>query len=805
MLDFPKLANFHNDDLPEQKKFKNEVLKDFWICLVSRETSLLCRKEVLTGKAKFGISGAGKEVPQIAMARAFHKGDFRAGYYRDQTFMFAIGELTVRDFFAQLYADPINDPHSGGRQMIAHYATDFIDKDGAWTKHTDKYNISAGVSSTAGQAARSMGLALGSKIYRALDYLDKEKHFSDNGNEVCFSTIGDASTSEGVFWESLNAAAVAKVPLVCSVWDDGYGISVPVELQTVKGSISKALQGFVIDDEGKGIYLYNVKAWNYPELISLYERAVKLTRETHIPSLIHVDECTQPQGHSTSGSHERYKPKERLEWEANHDCIEIMAKWMLENGIIDSENLQSLRVQAKEYVREQKNIAFKSFHGPVKEKQEKLEKIIQKLSELDQTLVSQSLKELKSYTSPVSSELLRTARKLYSQIAIMDVEKSKELKSWIENEELKAHENYGTHLYSETKNSALNVPVVPAVYSETSENLNGYKIINNFFKMKFEQYDNIVAFGEDVGQIGDVNQGFTGLQEKYSIHRVWDSGIREWTIMGQAIGLAMRGFRPIAEIQYLDYLVYGLPPLMDDLATLRYRSVGKQMAPAIIRTRGHRLEGIWHTGSPIGMILNSLRGIYVLVPRNMVQAAGMYNTMLSSDDPCLLIEVLNGYRRKEILPDNFADFTVPLGVPEILQKGEDVSLVSYGACIQEAEKALIILNQLGISVELIDVQTLIPFDLEHSIAESLKKTNHLVILDEDVPGGASAYILDKILNEQSGFKYLDNNAKCITAKEHRTPYGDDGDYHSKPNAEDIVKCIYQLMQDQQPDRYPKIY
>lgn len=780
----------------------NEVLKDFYICCLSREVSLLGRKEVLTGKAKFGILGDGKEVPQVAMARAFKKGDHRSGYYRDQTFMFALGLMSVEDFFAQLYADPENDPFSGGRQMNAHFSTPYIDEQGEWLDHKDKFNISSDISPTAGQMARALGLAYASVKYRNNKDL-QDAVFSDSGNEVCFCTIGDASTSEGVFFETVNAAAVIKAPLAISVWDDGYGISVPRTLQTAKDSISKALQGFAVEDDDKGVYIYRAKGWDYTALVEMYEKGIQKVRETHQPCIFHIQELTQPQGHSTSGSHERYKSEDRLKWEQEHDCIEKMAEWIINSGIVDRKRVEEIREQAIQDAREGKKNAWNTYRGQVNAVKEHFERKFNDFAaELPVEETQRITNKLNELITPNWSEIVSVARQL--RVALINhLGKSDEgLDAFIREQFLKADEYYHTHLYSETAKSALQVPVVPPSYTDETEQIPGYQILNQFFDHALQNFPELYAFGEDVGKIGDVNQGFAGLQEKYGKERVFDTGIREWTIIGQAIGMAMRGLRPIAEIQYLDYLMYALSPLTDDLATLRYRSAGTQKAPAIIRTRGHRLEGIWHAGSHLGMILHALRGIHVLVPRNMTQAAGMYNTLLQSDDPALVIECLNGYRLREPKPENIGEYTVPLGQPEVLREGSDLTLVTYGSCVRLAEDACNALEVLGISVELIDVQTLLPFDLEGVIKSSLSKTNRIVFLDEDVPGGATAYMMDEILEDQDGYYLLDSKPICITAKAHRPPFGSDGDYFTKPNSEDVVERIYDMMNEVNPDYYP---
>lgn len=777
-----------------------EILQDFEWCCISREASLLGRKEVLTGKAKFGIFGDGKEVPQVAMAKAFKNGDFRAGYYRDQTFAFVTGISTVEAFFAQLYADADNDPHSGGRQMNSHFATPFFDKSGDWIAQKNRYNNTAGISPTAGQMGRALGLALASKKYRESKVLPQDNPFSNGGNEVCFCTIGDASTSEGAFWETMNAAGVLRVPLAVSVWDDGYGISVPIEYQTIKSSISKALEGFQLDENGNGIHIYVEKAWNYPALVKLYTTAIEQMRASHIPALFHIEEVTQPQGHSTSGSHERYKSKERLDWERDRDCILLMEHWMIQQGIATAEECKAIKEKSKKYARECRDRAWKAYNDPIQARVRELLSIYQQM-EADFPDVAQYQQALKSTISPILSEVLQNARRvLYASLGINAASRMA-LEQWVQNIQAIGAQRYHSHLYSNSQYAARRIPVVPPVYTEQSPLKNGFEIMNAFFDKALAKYPALFAFGEDVGQIGDVNQGFAGLQKKYGEERIFDTAIREWTIVGQAIGMAMRGLRPIAEIQYLDYLVYGLPPLTDDLATARYRSNGIQQAPAIIRTRGHRLEGIWHAGSQMGLLLHSLRGIYLLVPRNMTQAAGFYNTMLQSDDPAIIIECLNGYRLKEKLPDNIGEYTVPLGVPEILQEGEDISIVTYGSCVRVVQEGAALLKENGISCEIIDVQSLLPFDLEHRIVASLKKTNRVLFVDEDVPGGATAYMMQEVLEKQGGYRYLDAAPATLTASDHRPPYGSDGDYFSKPNPEDVFEAVYKILYEAEPQRF----
>ncbi|MDX2069428.1 MAG: thiamine pyrophosphate-dependent enzyme [Haliscomenobacter sp.] len=780
---------------------REEVLEDFRICCVSREVSLMARKEVLTGKAKFAVTGDGKEVPQVAMAKAFMKGDYRAGYYRDQTWMFALGIVSLEDYFAQLYADTENDPFSGGRQMNNHFATPIVDpQTGEWANQLEQYNVSSDVSCTAGQMARALGFAFASKKYRESKALSQGTPFSVNGNEVCFSTIGDASTSEGIFWEVINAAGVLQVPLVISVWDDGYGISVPVEYQTTKGSISAVLSGFEPDENNAGVRIYTEKAWRYPELVALYKSVIDDARQQHQPALIHIQEVTQPQGHSTSGSHERYKSKERLQWERDFDCILQMEQWMIAEGLASPDETRQIRDKARKTVKEARDRAWKAYATPTIQTRKQLEGIYQDMLG-SHPRIQPLVKEAQELITPVISELLQSARRIVYQTIGEDSPARQTLVKWVKEVEALAQQRYHTHLYSETPNAALKVPVVAPEYSEDSPVKNGFEILNAYFDAIIEKDPRVYGFGEDVGKIGDVNQGFAGLQAKHGEERVFDTGIREWSIMGQAIGMSMRGLKPIAEIQYLDYLLYGLEPLSDDVACLRYRTNGIQTAPLIVRTRGHRLEGIWHAGSPMGMMINSLRGMYILTPRNMTQAAGMYNTMLLSDEPAIIVECLNGYRLKEQLPDNIGTFTVPVGVPETLQEGTDVTLVTYGSCVRVAQEGMKMLEKMGISVELIDAQSLLPFDVHHQIVESLKKTNRVVFMDEDVPGGASAYMMREVLEVQDGYQFLDAAPLTITAKAHRPPYGSDGDYFTKPNPEDVFETIYKMMCEGEPARF----
>lgn len=792
-LDSPILDKVLFKDGGKKKSFLNEVIEDFWLALVSRELSLQGRREVLTGKAKFGVFGDGKEVAQIAMAKAFKKGDHRAGYYRDQTLMMALGVSTPEQFLAQMYADPNNDPFSGGRQMTGHFATPYIDDGGEWTDHLKGYNISAGLSCTAGQMGRALGLAFASKKYRQLDLGEQYDSFSNNGNEICFCTIGDASTSEGVFWETMNAAAVEKVPLLVAVWDDGYGISVPVEKQTVKGSISRALEGFLRDEYGDGMDLYTVDGYDYQKLCLTFEKAAKKVRKKHIPALVHVKNMTQQQGHSTSGSHERYKSKERLQWEKEYDCNYKMKQWLIKNNILTEDRIEEMEKEARTFVSARKKKAWSDFQEPNEQCRRSLQSVLASVASLSEEVKTKYSKELSELVFPSRGEIVQIARNLVYHLHALELNIPSEITSFIETHNASVKEDFGSHLYSEDDKSPLLVPVVHPEYHEDSPELSGYQVINQFFDIAFSKYPGLLAFGEDVGKIGDVNQGMAGLQVKYGEERVFDAGIREWTIMGQGAGLAMRGLQPIAEIQYLDYLAYALPILTDDVATLRYRSNGQQQVPMIIRTRGHRLEGIWHTGSPLGMMIHALRGIHILTPRNMVQAAGMYNTLLQGNDPGIIVECLNGYRLKEKLPSNMGDYTVPLGIPEVLMEGDHITVVTYGSCVRYAMAAAIKLKDFGISVELIDVQSLLPFDLERIIVNSLRKTNKVLFLDEDVPGGASAYMMQQVLEVQDGFKYLDARPYTLTAQDHRTPYGNDGDYYAKPQTEDIIEMVYEIV------------
>lgn len=789
----------------------DEILQDFRLACESRHASLFGRKEVFMGKAKFGIFGDGKEVAQIAMAKAFQNGDFRSGYYRDQTFMFAIGELSIQEYFAQLYAHPDEtlEPASAGRMMNGHFATRMLDASGAFKNLTASKNSSADISPTAGQMPRLVGLAFASKLYRENKALHAKEFedYSINGNEVAFGTIGNASTSEGLFYESINAAGVLQIPMLMAIWDDAYGISVPQEFHTTKGSISEALAGFQRTKDKKGYEIIVVKGWDYEALIAAFQKAAKISREEHVPTMVHVVEMTQPQGHSTSGSHERYKSKERLEWEAEHDCIKKFREYIVAEGIATEEELDQIDKEAKETAKKAKEEAWKAFSGSLKEDQQTV------LGLLDQAAAESSkseqvkaiAQELKEAMNPIRMDAVKAAKRALWEMRGEDHEGRTQLAQWVEDIMQSSFDRYSSHVTSESDESPLKVEEIKPTYDSEAKEVDGREVVQACFDAALARDPRIFAFGEDVGKIGDVNQGFAGLQEKYGEWRVMDTGIREATIIGQGIGAAMRGLRPIAEIQYLDYLLYAIQILSDDLATLQYRTKGGQKAPLIVRTRGHRLEGVWHSGSMISLILGSLRGIHLLVPRDMTRAAGFYNTLLQSDDPALMIECLNGYRLKEKMPTNIGEFTVPLGVPEVLREGQDVTVVTYGSMCRIIMESATKLEELGISVEVIDVQSLMPFDLHHSIVESLKKTNRVVFADEDVPGGASAYMMQKVLEEQGGYRYLDSQPVTITGKEHRPAYASDGDYFSKPNVEEVVEKVYKLMNEFNPGSYPAIY
>jgi len=787
--------------------FKTEVLNDYKIAVTSRECSLLGRREVLTGKAKFGIFGDGKEVPQLAMAKAFKNGDFRSGYYRDQTFMMAIGELSIQQFFAGLFghADLQHDPMSAGRQMGGHFATHSLNEDGSWKNLTLQKNSSADISPTAGQMPRLLGLAQASKIYRNVSGINNSENFSVQGNEIAWGTIGNASTSEGLFFETINAAGVLQVPMVMSVWDDEYGISVHAKHQTTKENISEILKGFQRDEHTKGFEIFRVKGWDYPSLVDTYQTAAQVAREEHTPVLIHVQELTQPQGHSTSGSHERYKNAERLQWEADFDCIKQMKLWMINLNIATQEELDEMEANAKKEVLQAKKQAWEAYVNPAKTEQAEALALLNEIAveSPNQAFIMPLINELKSSKEPIRKEILSTARKVLR--LIVGESKQQLLSDWIVNYTSKIQPKFSSHLFSASKQQVTSVAEVLPTYPEQPEEVDARMVLRDNFDAIFQKYPETLIFGEDAGTIGDVNQGLEGMQEKYGEMRVSDVGIREATILGQGIGMAMRGLRPIAEIQYLDYLLYAIQIMSDDLATLQYRTSGRQKAPLIIRTRGHRLEGIWHSGSPMGMIINAIRGIHVLVPRNMTKAAGFYNTLLETDEPALVVECLNGYRLKEKMPSNVGYFKTPIGVVETMKRGSDITVVSYGSTLRLIEQAAVELQAVNISVELIDAQSLLPFDIKHDIVKSVEKTNRLLVVDEDVPGGASAFMLQKILEEQNAYRYLDSKPETLTAKAHRPAYGTDGDYFSKPSAEDIFEKIYAIMHEAKPEIYPSLY
>jgi len=787
----------------------DDILYDYKIGYASRQASLIGRKEVFLGRAKFGIFGDGKEMAQVAMARFFRNGDHRSGYYRDQTFMFAAGMLTIQQYFAQLYAhtDLEAEPASGGRLMNGHFATRMLDENGNWINQTKTKNSSADVSPTAAQMPRLVGLAWASKLYRENKQLKGLKDFSINGNEVAFGTIGNASTSEGIFFESINAAAVLQIPMVLSIWDDGYGISVPNEYHTPKVDISKVLEGFRINQKEKGLALYKVNGWDYPDLIRVYKEASLQARETHIPAVIHVDEMTQPLGHSTSGSHERYKSKQRLAWEAEHDCLKKMKEWILGSGIASEDLLEQIESEATKMAKEGKDNAWSEYIKVlIQDKNEALELLDQLNKELGPfEQLTKYRDSLDALPHPLKLETIKPLKYALRYTRNQSSLTRKKIREWLKTKDDRNQKDYSSHIYSDSKDAALKVKVIPPIYSENSKLVDGREVLQACFDSVLDRDPRIVAFGEDLGKIGDVNQAFAGLQEKYGELRVMDTSIRETTILGQGIGIALRGLRPLAEIQYLDYLIYTIQTMSDDLACTHYRTVGGQKAPVIIRTRGHRLEGVWHSGSPLGMILNSIRGIYVLVPRNMTQAAGFYNTMLQSDDPSLIIETLNAYRLKERIPDNIMEFTIPVGVPEVLNEGSDCTIVTYGAMCRIAMDAAAQLKDVGISLEVIDVQTLLPFDIHHKIVESVKKTNRVIFADEDVSGGASAFMMQQVLEGQNAYQYLDSKPVTLCSKDHRPAYSSDGDYFSKVNAEDIYDTVYAMLNEVNPVDYPEIY
>lgn len=788
------------------EEFKTEILADYRLANSSRHASLIGRKEVLSGKAKFGIFGDGKEIAQIAMAKQFLPGDFRSGYYRDQTFMFAIGQSNITAFFAQLYGTPDikAEPSSAGRSMNGHFSTRLLNEDGSWKDLATIKNSSSDISPTAGQMPRLLGLAWASKLYRNNPDLHHMTSFSDKGNEVAFGTIGDASTSEGHFWETINAAGVLQVPMAISVWDDGYGISVSAKYQTTKQNISEILKGFERNEKGEGYVILKAKGWDYPALCEMYAKGIKICREEQVPVLFHITELTQPQGHSTSGSHERYKSKERLEWEIENDCIKKTREWIISSAIATAEECDLIESDAKKYALDCKKTAWSEFMNPLKNE-------IKEVSDMFDAIISSTgqsafiLKiknDLNIVIDPARKDIVVAIQKVLRLLRNEKSPAKKILQDWHTQYQKINIERYNSTVYSTSKESVGNIVPIAPTYDDDAKLVDGREILQSNFDKLFAKDPRLVAFGEDLGKIGDVNQGFAGLQAKFGEIRITDTGIREATIIGQGIGLALRGLRPIAEIQYVDYMLYAIQTLSDDLATLQYRTKGGQKAPVIIRTRGHRLEGVWHSGSPMGMIINAIRGIHVMVPRNMVQAAGFYNTLLASDEPGLIVECLNGYRLKEKLPSNIGEFRIPLGVPEILQEGTDMTLVTYGSCVRIALDAVHYLEELNISLEIIDCQTLLPFDNQHIIAKSLQKTNKLLILDEDVPGGASAYILQQIIERQNAFQFLDSEPITLTAKDHRAPYGSDGDFFSKPSVEDVVNSVYRIFNDYNPSQFP---
>lgn len=789
---------------------REQILADYRLAYESRQVSLLGRRDVMGGRAKFGIFGDGKEVAQIAAARSFQRGDFRSGYYRDQTFVAALGELPWQVVFAQLYAhnDIAYEPNTAGRNMNGHFATRWLDENGLWLNQTEFYNSVCDLAPTAGQIPRALGLAYASKLYRLNPELNYLTQFSRKGNEVTYGTIGDASTSQGMFWEAMNAAAVLQVPLLMSVWDDGYGISVPVDYQTAKASISKAMAGLQRDEQDeRGIEIFAVKGWDYIGLIETYQQAARICREEHVPVLVHVQELTQPQGHSSSGSHERYKSKERLAWEAEYDCNRQFRLWILSNGYATNDELETIEQEALKVARQARNEAWNAYVQSMQDDYDQALDLLQRTARNhpngpDLMMIRE---ELRRVYNPLRRDATAAIKKALRVLRADEVSIKQEMQDWLKRTNADNEDRFSSHLYSQSPESPLKIKAVPAQYSENSPLLDGYLLMQRYFDSLFGRDPRVVALGEDVGHIGDVNQGFAGLQEKYGEIRITDTGIRETTIIGQGIGLAMRGLRPITEIQYFDYIYYALATLTDDLATLQYRTKGGQKAPLIIRTRGHRLEGIWHSGSPMGAMLNSLRGLHVLVPRNMTQAAGFYNTLMKGDDPALLIECLNGYRLKERLPDNITEFCVPLGIPEQIREGSDVTVVTYGSMCRIVMEAASQLAAVGISVEIIDVQTLLPFDIHHIIVESIKKTNRVIFADEDLPGGASAYMLQQVVEEQNAYRYLDSPPRTLTARAHRPPYGSDGDYFSKPNVENVFDIVYDLMREVEPQRFPELY
>ncbi len=791
------------------EEMKATILNDYKLANLSRETSLLGRREVLTGKAKFGIFGDGKELAQIAWSKVFEDGDFRSGYYRDQTFMMAIDQLSVEEFFASLYADTNleNEPASAGRQMNGHFSTRSLDENGQWKNLTEQKNSSADISPTAGQMPRLLGLAQASKIYRNVKELSSDNNFSKGGNEVAWGTIGNASTSEGLFFETINAAGVLQVPMVISVWDDEYGISVHAKHQTTKENISEILKGFQRDETGNGYEIIRVKGWDYPELVLAYQKASKIAREEHVPVMVHVRELTQPQGHSTSGSHERYKNKERLEWEAEYDCIQQMKTWILQNALATEEELDQIVKDAKKEVREAKARAWKKYLDPIKSEVAEASALFAALAAKSEQgpFIEKIKNDLEQITEPIRRDVISAARTILRMVRNESSDEKMAIINFLKVNAEKNHDRYSTYLTSETSGKAIDVESIEPTYADEPEMVDARIILRDNFDTILANKSETLVFGEDSGKIGDVNQGLEGLQDKHGELRVSDAGIREATILGQGIGMAMRGLRPIAEIQYLDYLLYALQIMSDDLATVHYRTKGGQKAPVIVRTRGHRLEGIWHSGSPMGAIINAVRGMNVLVPRDMTKAAGFYNTMLQADEPALIVECLNGYRLKEAKPTNLGEFTTPVGVVEAIKEGSDITLVTYGSTCRIVMEAAQILDQLGISAEVIDVQSLLPFDLAGDISKHLEKTNRLLVIDEDVPGGASAFILQQIIDDQGGYRFLDSAPSTLTAKAHRPAYGTDGDYFSKPSVDDVVEKVYEIMHEVNPSKFPSIY
>ncbi len=793
---------------------KQEVLNDYKLANLSRQISLFGRKEVLTGKAKFGIFGDGKEIAQIAMAKNFRDGDWRSGYYRDQTFMMAAGLFSATEFFAQLYGETDRElnPGNGGRSFNNHFSTRSLNSDGTWKDLMKQKNSSADISPTAGQMARWVGLGYASKLFRNIKELHQFTELSDKGNEVAFGTIGDASTSEGQFWEAINAVGVLQVPAVIAVWDDGYGISVPKKYQTTKGSISEVLKGFERTKDKAGIVILKSKGWDYPHLIKTFKEGVEIARKEHVPVVFHIEEITQPQGHSTSGSHERYKSEERLKWELEFDGLKKMREWIISENLANEAELSKIEEEAITEAKQAKKDAWKKFKAPVKSERDKLVELIDnrscKCKREGYDKVGTFTNDLKKIVDPIRKDNFSTAKKILRHVCTdcnIREKLQKDLTNWLDRNYEDNYERYNTALYNESKFSALSVKEIKPIIKADSQEVAGREVLRDNWDYLFNKYPKLVTFGEDAGNIGGVNQSYEGLQKKYGELRVTDTGIREQTILGQGIGLALRGLRPVAEIQYFDYLLYALQGMSDDLATTHYRTAGGQVAPVIISTRGHRLEGIWHSGSPLSMVINSIRGIYICVPRNMTQAAGFYNTLLEGEDPALVIEPLNGYRLREKRPENIGEYKIPLGMPEILNEGTDVTLVTYGSCVRIAQDAIEQLKEFNISVELIDVQTLLPFDRKHMIAESVKKTNRIVFFDEDVPGGATAFMMQKVLEDQNAYYYLDSEPRTVTAKDHRPAYASDGDYFSNPNAEDVFEAIYSMMNEADPKKYPELY